>query len=1097
MHSRVRHSNFSRPGMSRTPGLILAVVTGVVGIGAVWAFSYFLRTPVVPIGGRTGSATSVAPGTRPPVVDLSTPPSRTQSGVGTRIHSSSGATVQWADKNDPSRLAGEMRYATLDPLGDKRYNVTAPQGWMFLRDGGVIYLEAKGGNVFIADEAVSRRPDSGTLTGGVTIKVFKKKPDGSRHDPNVDLAYATTTMDTLSFDGTTGEISTPDVVRAVLDNATFSGRGLTIIFNELKDRVEYFEIREGDKLVIKPQKSSAAADAASTPAPANQAAAAGDGSAPTPPANTATPVATPAQVSAPITRTQYRAVFGSDVRLSQGTREVKSEQLECFAVLLNGRLSSDAFGKPASSTSLSQPSSGGKDPATAAPSTAQSATQSTAPSAAVPAAVPADSAANSTTNPAGDSASRAAPLPSTPASSTDTADVILTWSGPLVARTVDEAIAELVKDDVSMRFTSPIGGTVYIDDPSIGARGTAPVLNYFATRREIAMISPAPRGVSLDLKDNGTVLGESLALNLATGVAHARGPGIITGMLASAANKSSDASNPTPSEPTAATTAAPVNPTQPQTIQWSDQADFVFAMRNGRVTNQLQEAILAGAVQAKGDGSQLDAGWLRVVFAAESAGSRISRLEAKDDVVGSDASGGTLAGQDVQVAFATDAKGRATPDRLIARTAAKATRGKDVIEGGVIDARLGLDKDGKSEIKTLTARESAHVQSADGVDARGHEITFDVSAQRARLTGRGAVDATATKDATTISGPIVEVDGVARTIGVPGPGLLTHVQTPLKDGFVPKVEARWTTSMTFDDRKGDAALAGSVQAVWTPDAISTDKVTGQTITIALTPGPADQPAIADVPGSDGKSAAAKAHPREVLRAIARGGENSPASMESRRVVSATDRTLASLTFIQGATIDADNVAQTLTVPGSGKLLSVDRRQPSAPAASSSDPFAQSRGQGDALFTWSDSMTAFRAQDRAEMRGNVQVVHLRAGDAEPTELHSRELVATIRQNASPSQASASAPGGLTGGGSLSQLIATGGVWARSSTKREMTSDRMIYDAVQGVMLLTADGGRDVTVFDPAARAPLTSKAIEWDLKKDRVRIVSPGSISTGR
>jgi hypothetical protein len=132
-----------------------------------------------------------------------------------------------------------------------------------------------------------------------------------------------------------------------------------------------------------------------------------------------------------------------------------------------------------------------------------------------------------------------------------------------------------------------------------------------------------------------------------------------------------------------------------------------------------------------------------------------------------------------------------------------------------------------------------------------------------------------------------------------------------------------------------------------------------------------------------------------------------------------------------------------------------------------------------------------------MRGNVQVVHLRTGDAEPTELHSRELVATLRQNASPGEASASTPSGLSGGASLSQLIATGNVWARSSTKREMTSDRMIYDAVQGVMVLTADGGRDVTVFDPAARAPLTSKAIEWDLKKDRVRIAAPGSISTGR
>lgn len=1061
--------------MSRTPGLILAVVTGVVGIGAVWAFSYFLRTPAAPRAGDANATASGTPGTRPPVVDLSAPPTRTQSSSGTRIHSSSGATVQWADKNDPSRLAGEMRYATLDPLGDKRYNVTAPQGWMFLRDGGVIHLEAKGGNVFIADEAVSRRPDSGTLTGGVTIKVFKKKPDGSRPDPAVDVAFATTTMDTLSFDGTTGEISTPDVVRAVLDNATFSGRGLTIIFNELKDRVEYFEIREGDKLVIKPQKSSPDGSPAPAPAPATAASAnqntiAATGNTSTSQTNTSAPAVTPA----PVTRTQYRAVFGSDVRLSQGTREVKSEQLEVFAALFNGRLSPDAFGTPVKSVSPSQPSAASKGAASAG--TASSAKSDAPPNV--------ESKAVTSSNIKGETASPAAPV-----ISNDQADVILTWSGPLVARTVDDSIAELVKDDVSMRFTSPIGGTVYIDDPAAGARGTAPVLNYFATRREVSMNSPTPRGVSLALKDNGTVLGESLALNLNTGVAHARGPGTVTGTLTTAATKPAESTSP----------AAPAAPPQPQTIQWSDQADFVFAMRDGRVGNQLQEAILSGAVQAKGDGSQIDAGWLHAVFAADATGSRISRLEAKDNVFASDASGGTLAGQDVQVAFATDAKGTAVPDRLISRNSAKATRGRDLVEGGVIDARLGLNKDGKSEIKTLTARESAHVQSSDGVDAHGHEIAFDVPTQRARLTGRGNVDAVASKDATTISGPIVEVDGLARTIGVPGPGMLMHVQPPLKDGFVPKVEARWTSSMTFDDRKGDAALEGSVQAVWTPDAISTDKVNGQTITIALTPAPVDQAPPATPLGADGKSAAAKTPPREVQRAIARGTDTAQASMESRRVVSAADRTLASLTFIQGNTIDADNMAQTLTVPGPGKLLSVDRRQstPSSSAGNSSDPFAQSRGQGDALFTWSDSMTAFRAQDRAEMHGNVQVVHLRAGDAEPTELRSSDLVATIRQNALSSEAATPTPGGLSGGASLSQLIATGNVWARSSTRREMTSDRMVYDAVQGVMVLTAEGGRDVTVFDPAARAPLTSKAIEWDLKKDRVRIVAPGSISTGR
>jgi lipopolysaccharide export system protein LptA len=1093
--------------MSRTPGLILAVVTGVVGIGAIWAFSSFLRPPAQAPRATDSSVGKVGPAP----VDLSSPPPRIGSGNGTRIQGSSGAIVQWADKNDPSRLAGEMRYATLEPLGDKRYNVTSPKGWMFMRDGGAVYLEAKAGNVFIADEQVSRRPDSGTLTGGVVVNVFKRKPDGSRPDPAQDVPYATTTMDTLSFDGTTGEISTPDPILATLETATFAGRGLTVIFNELKDRVEYLEIREGDRLVIR--------SAASQPASGKSASEHADARkvSPSTPATHPSPTApvTPLAAASPtgpqpsagtvdtITRTQYRAVFGTDVRLSQGTREIKSEQLEVFAVLINGRFSPEAFGsaaKPASSSAPATPTKPDVLPDAAA--------------------LPTSTSGNSGKDPVAATASPTAPSP-VPGTD-DKADVILTWVGPLVARTVDDSIAELVKDDVTMRFTSPMGGLVHMDDPSSGAKGTAPVLNYFATRREIAMSGghdaqdPQTHQVTLDLKESGTVIGHALALNLSTGVAHARGSGQIVGLAPPLQPAATDQTNPAPGAANGSVTGSgagsgsdsvPVESgaakTQ-QTIAWSDQADFIFAVKEGKVSNQIQEAILSGKVQARGDGSALDAGWLRAVFASAEKASHVTLLEAKESVQAADASGATLSAQDLRVAFTLSADGQSIPERVIARTNARATRGKDIIEGNVIDARVGVDETGKSQVKVLTARESAHVQSADGVDARAYEITFDVPSQRARLTGRGTADAVASKDSTTITGPVVEVDGVARTIGVPGPGTLTHVQAALPDGFVPRVDARWNTSMTFDDLQGTAQIAGSVTAVWTPDAVSTDKVTGQQVAITLAPAAASTtiPSTAFVAPSGANSpAATEAKPkaaREVLRAVSTGDAATPATVESRRVASSTDRTLVTLTYVQGAVIEADNVAQTFTVPGAGKLLSVDRSQTRAAAANSSDPFAQSRGQGDALFTWSDSMIAYRNEDRAQMRGDVQVVHLRSGDPEPTELRSRELTATLRtKNATGNAAGSGASPSLTNQSSLSKLIASGNVWARSSTKREMTSDRMIYDAEQGVMILTADNDRDVTVFDPAARAPLTSKAIEWDLKKDRVRVIAPGSISTGR
>ena len=90
--------------------------------------------------------------------------------------------VQMADKNDPTRVAGQLSAARSTPLEGKRYKMEQPRVWSFLRDGRTIYLEADSGQALIPDMTGSR-PEDGAIQGHVIAKIFAKTADGALPDP--------------------------------------------------------------------------------------------------------------------------------------------------------------------------------------------------------------------------------------------------------------------------------------------------------------------------------------------------------------------------------------------------------------------------------------------------------------------------------------------------------------------------------------------------------------------------------------------------------------------------------------------------------------------------------------------------------------------------------------------------------------------------------------------------------------------------------------------------------------------------------------------------------------------------------------------------
>ena len=1004
----------------------------------------------------------------PVPVELSAPRQRPQVGPGTtRIERSAETVVQWADKSDPGRVAGEFRYATLEPLEAKRYLVQSPRTWMYSKDGWSIYIQSDSGRVYVPDEQATRRPESGTLRGNVIIKAFKPRPDGSRPDPATDAAYFTARTDSLLFDGAVGELSTPDRIVAEWVQGSFAGRGLTAVYNELKGRVEFAEIREGEEIILRPSAREVAA-ASAAPASALNAAPQTSGSqapVPLPPAaSTAAPTtsspaspATAAQNSAiPELQTLYRAVFSSDVHITQSQRTFTSDQLELWARLVNGRFATDAFG-PRRKAAL---------PAAATPA------ETPRVAATVPEPTPISAAAGTPAPAAQAPAANAAPAKVDP----NTADIRITWSGPLQIRTSDTPFPELENDSVVAKFTSPRTGIVSGSDAETSTTIRAAFVEYFATRRAIHLEGPGASGVALSIENSGKLMASNLSADLLKGSAHIAGSGSLDGVAGLGLGSTSAPSKASPN------------------IEWTQAADFAFDQSGS--SPRLREAIFTGDVRAKDQASQLRADFARAEFAAGASDSNpiLTRLTLQNHASATDPAGGMISADHIDASFITVASNRASLvpaiDTVIARGDVTARRAAQSIQSGYLEAHF-VTEPGKSPIaSTLLARDDVRLVADNDMKASANELKAVVATSNLDLTGTAAAPAQASKGPTRISGVLMHMDGLARTLTVNGAGHLDHSEVSknvaVQDS---RVSASWTTSLVFDDRLGKAQLVGDVQTTWLADPLSTDLLKSHALALDFTP------YTDSLAGTAPKTESAA---RELLKVLAVGDAASPATLESRRYSTPAtnnvpERSPDRITYLEGQRILADNSKGTLDVPGAGKLLVSDRR----PGAASRGP--NSFG-GDALFHWTDSLAVRRAAETADMSGNVEVIHLRPGDDAPTELHAQKVSSVFRRPANvpgPATQSGTRDAELAARGEIVHLNASGAVWARSSTKREINADFMDYDAINGMIVLTAEGDREIQAFDPATSTPVRGKALEWDLKKDRIRLKDLGGITAPR
>lgn len=306
---------------TRRTGLIVASSAFLLGAGIV---GFFIATsksrPVdVPKPVITDVPTMTQPPTALSPVDLGA----SQSG-GPSLVEVRGPTIQFIDKQDPARVAGQLQWESLDPLDNGRSAITKPVGYYYLRNGAVVQIKAAKGRIYTP--ARSKQPESGTFDGGVVFSLFEPDATG-KLDVAKDKPSLRAETRSLDFDLATGDVSSPDPFTITSDLVQARGKGFQVLYNQVSEAINLLQINEQVEVTIHPEAARRKHTALNPDKPAPSA---------------------PSDAPAPLQRVaMYRALFSTSVKITQAQRTITGDEMEVFLRLVNNQLPARAFGERA------------------------------------------------------------------------------------------------------------------------------------------------------------------------------------------------------------------------------------------------------------------------------------------------------------------------------------------------------------------------------------------------------------------------------------------------------------------------------------------------------------------------------------------------------------------------------------------------------------------------------------------------------------------------------------------------------------------------------------------------------------------------------
>lgn len=219
---------------------------------------------------------------------------------------------------ESGNLRYELEWDTLDPVGQGRYELTAPVA-TFYQGESIIEVRANEGRLLWPSR--DQEPESGNLTGEVVVRV--SEPGVGDAEPNV---LGTLTTQELFFQSVLGELNAPQVVRIEAPGIEFEGRGLTARISEVQRRLQYLRVEEHLGTTVWPDRLGSDERDAETAQRGNRAADEGG-------------------IEEPVLIDLYRIAFSEAVRIAQDARSIASDEAEVWVRLRDRALAPGAIAR--------------------------------------------------------------------------------------------------------------------------------------------------------------------------------------------------------------------------------------------------------------------------------------------------------------------------------------------------------------------------------------------------------------------------------------------------------------------------------------------------------------------------------------------------------------------------------------------------------------------------------------------------------------------------------------------------------------------------------------------------------------------------------
>jgi lipopolysaccharide export system protein LptA len=998
------------------------------------------------------------PNVKPTTPNPEVPPDIAAKGPGTKT-----ARVQFADRTDPSRAAGMIEWASLEPVSQVEKLLTEPRGYIYLRDGGLVIVSSKSGKLNTTPK--SEEPQSGRFEGGVTLKLFPVGVDSKTEQPTL-----TATSDSLDFDIPSASMAATGKFTLRSTMVDIDGSGMRLIVNQIEEGIERFEVAHVDEVVFRPDaKDPLAGKTSATPTQPGEAAA-------------------KPQPKGPDRLRTYRTVIDGAVKLTQTGRTMTADRVEAWAHLVNNRIPEGAIGRLGPETAATPEKKPGTPVATAAANAPDPTVHGKWTGRMVVTPVT-DTGDNAQPREFGENKIALRLLAGTePVKVIDDA-----FKGTMTAARIDfgATTRELTLGSTpampvtitteSAGTMNGAGGTVNLGTGRVKLDGPGKI-NPAASA--LAKAAPPPAASAKPAEPAATELcfQQSLTLEFAT----------VGDFITRDARK--------------ATIKGGFSATSGEVKASADEAvvDFNPAVEG---KNTIKELRLKGNAVASAPAAKAAAAVAGSVPAKPAA----TAVDTRD----------TLKGQQMTFKFEPDAAtGREQP------TSVEVTGNAEATAGGVGESGLNLKartitaklKDEKGQIAVVSAEANEEVHVSDNTAggpstfaASAHKLTVDPATGIAHLYGSNTSGVTVSRDGAVMIGNHLRLTQSTGEVFVEGPGTVSSLKDDTeKHGESTSTIATWTKSMTFNNNNGVAVCEGDASATMTVGDSERRTLQASTVTLNFTPAP--------------KPGEKKDTQRELISAEAKGelgvdgNPPRPATLEERKFsMIGGEQKLEQLIYLEGYRILADQTKRSLDVPVAGKLLVDDRTpEPAKPSPAPAPPAAPgastpinplggfTSSKGTSLFTWTGSLNLDLNKGEAVLTRDVQLTHqplaLPNQPAPPqTTLDCDKLTAFLK-TAAPSATAPAAPPSLAKlDATLERVEAVGNIVTKSEGK-QLTANSLVYDTVRQFIEAAGKDGTDnplATFLDPARPAPLRARKFTWDQKNGEIRIIEPAPTTIGQ